>query len=152
MTHEFVRNKAATPELARLFAFFNKHKGRHQEFLYKDPEDCTVSGDTFGVGNGAQTMFTLSRTMHDGGISYTEPVMAFYGDPVIRLNGTVTTSYTMGTYGDITMNTAPANGVVLTWSGTFFFVCRFDEDEMTVKQFADKMWSGQGLTFRSVKP
>lgn len=151
MDHEFINNSASLPDLKKMFTFFNSKRGSYKQFLYLDPEDSTATDAPVAVGNGTATQFQLTRTLTYGGITFTEPVQGFFGTPVIKLNGTPTVAFTMNEYGLVTFTSAPGNGVVITWTGTFFFVCKFDEDELDISQFASKFWEQDGLSFTSVK-
>jgi hypothetical protein len=46
----------------------------------------------------------------------------------------------------------PAAGHTLTWSGQFYFRCRFDHDEAEFEQFMSNFWSANRIEFTSVKP
>jgi uncharacterized protein (TIGR02217 family) len=150
--YEFLRNVPTDSELQSLFAFFGSKKGQYQEFLFYDPEDNVVETQSFATGNGVRTVYTLQRTITHKGKSMVDPVRAFYGNPVIRINGSTTTAFTVGDYGQITFTSAPANGAVLSWSGSVLFVCRFDDDELDVEQVMSRLWAGRGVSFGSVKP
>jgi len=53
--------------------------------------------------------------------------------------------------GLVTFATAPAAGAKLTWTGNFYFRCRFDEDEWPdLEEFVSLIWSQSSFKFRSV--
>jgi uncharacterized protein (TIGR02217 family) len=85
--YEVLRDSATYAELQKLYAFFNSHAGRFQEFFFYDPSDNVVSGARFGTGDGATTAFQLSRTITGGAISFTEPVRGLAATPTVRVNG-----------------------------------------------------------------
>ncbi|HQS70679.1 MAG TPA: DUF2460 domain-containing protein, partial [Novosphingobium sp.] len=80
----------------------------------------------------------------------TEPVLAFNGTPEVKVNGTIT-AVTTTERGKVEFATAPADGAVLTWSGSFFRRCRFEIDEMDIRQLMAGLWEGSGVDFRTVK-
>ena len=49
-------------------------------------------------------------------------------------------NYSIGSTGLITFVTAPANGAALTWSGSFYYRCRFVDDEARFDRFLDDLW------------
>ena len=151
VAYEFIRDYPGAPEIAKLRAFFNAHGGRYQQFFYNDPSDNSVTGQSIGTGDGVTTTFQLTRSITIGNISYTEPVRGVSGTPTIAVNGAATTAYTIGAYGSITFTTAPPLGQAITWTGTFLFVCRFDQDELDAAQMVQQLWSQSGLSFISVK-
>ena len=155
ISHEFLRNPTlmSESELVKILAFFNSKAGRFQEFLFMDDEDNLVTDMPFGVGDGVTTFFQMTRTLSVGTISFTEPVRAFYATPSIKKNGTIVSSgLTFSDYGGVTFSVAPAAGQVLTWSGQFFYVCRFDEDELSFSQMVSRIWSNDSTTIVSIKP
>lgn len=152
LPYEFIRDKpeASKDELWQLLGFFNEHRGSLDSWLFEDPDDKTVTTQAFGTGDGVRTQWQLARTR--GG--FVEPVKALNGAPSIFKNAvlqTVTTHYTISASGLVTFVTAPANGLALTWTGSFYWRCRFLEDEISVEKFAHKLWEMQQLEFISVK-
>lgn len=153
LAHEYLRDGTATLELQRLVTFFNSKSGGAVAFFFLDRDDNAVLNANFGTGDGTTTIFQLTRTTTIGSITFTEPVRGLNGTPTIYKNGVATAAYTMGQLGQIQFTTAPANGAVLTWSGSFFFLCRFDRDELDgLGQLMAGLWQNGGLDFRSFKP
>ena len=149
LSYEFLR-AGAEAELQQLEAFFNARQGRHDTFLYSDPDDSSVTDQSFGTGNGSTVAFPLVRTR--GG--YAEPVQSLNSAPVIKVAGvtkTLTTDYTISALGVVTFVTAPAAGAALTWSGSYYWRCRFLRDEAEFDQFLQDLWSLQRIEFRTVK-
>jgi uncharacterized protein (TIGR02217 family) len=149
LAYEVLR-AGAEAELQTLEGFFNLRRGRHDTWLYNDPDDYTVTDQSFGTGNGTTTAFALARTR--GG--FTEPVQSLNSAPVIMSAGvtkTLTTDYTISTLGVVTFVTPPADGAALTWSGTYYWRCRFLQDMAEFDQFLQDLWQLQRLEFRTVK-
>jgi uncharacterized protein (TIGR02217 family) len=149
LAYEVLR-AGAEAELQTLEGFFNARQGRHDTFLYSDPDDYTVTDQTFGTGTGAATVFALLRTR--GGFS--EPVQSLNSAPVLKVAGvtqTLGTHYTISALGLVTFVTAPANGAALTWSGTYYWRCKFIQDMAEFDQFLQDLWQLQRLEFKTVK-
>lgn len=51
----------------------------------------------------------------------------------------------------ITMTTAVPANKVLSWSGSFFYRCRFDSDQLDLSKFLNKWWMLKKIAFTSVK-
>ena len=149
--HEYLRDDAGSLELQRLVTFFNSKFGSVTAFFYLDRDDFSATGATFGTGDGTTRAFQITRTTTIGGISFSEPVRGFNGTPTIYINGTATTAYTIGALGIITFTTAPIAGAALSWDGSFFYLCRFDKDELNLNQIFKGTWGNSSLEFRSVK-
>lgn len=135
-------------EMQTLAGFFNARQGMYDSWLFDDPSDDTVSAQSFGTGDGATTAFQLIRTM--GG--FNEPIQNVNGAPSIYINGVLQASgYTVGSTGIVTFTSAPAIGAALTWSGSFYFRCRFLQDLAEFDQFAKNLWAMKSIKFQSVK-
>ena len=150
LSYEVLRSNPSYSELQRLYTFFNMKAGQFQSWFYFDPYDNTVSNQLIGYGDGSTTTFQLARSSTIGTITYTEPVRGVYGTPTVSVNG-ISTAYTIGTGGTVTFATAPAVGAYITWSGQFFFLCRFLSDELDAQQLLWGIYTAQGIEFQSVK-
>lgn len=151
---EFLRARAAFPEMQALAAFYNARSGAADTWLHNDVDDNSVTAQQFGVGDGTTKIFQLVRSF--GG--YTEPVFELNAAPQIYVNGTlktITTDYTvtmLGGAGVVTFVAAPAAAAVLTWTGTYYWRCRFMADNLTFQQFMRQFWALGALEFITVKP
>jgi uncharacterized protein (TIGR02217 family) len=149
LSYEVLR-AGAQQELQQLVGFFNARQGSFDTFLYADPTDSAVVAQQFGTGNGAATTFQLVRSL--GGNS--EPVAALQAAPSIYANGALQSSgvsVNLNT-GLATFTVAPANGVALTWTGSFYYRCRFLHDELDLENFMQNLWLAKTVEFTSVKP
>lgn len=117
-------------ELEQLVGFFNLRAADGLAWGYTDQDDYQVTDQSFGSGDGATTAFQLYRSY--GGFS--EPI--YSPTPTeIKVGGAPTSAYTLGATGIVTFNAAPAAAASLTWSGTFEFTCRFDDDSFDIESF-----------------
>lgn len=149
LQYAFLRSKPALPEFQALFAFYNQHGGAFDSFLFRDPDDRAVVGATFGTGDATTTQFGLLRAL--GG--YIDRVTELDGPPLLYADGApLLTGWTLGAGGVITFSVAPADGVVLTWSGAYLWRCRFDGDELTFEQFLAGFWKTGEVKLITVKP
>jgi uncharacterized protein (TIGR02217 family) len=146
LKHDLLRDDAINNELKTLIGFFNARQGSFDSFLYSNPADSAVVLQSFGVGTGAQYIFQLVRSY--GG--YVEPVHNLNSAPAIYVNGvlqTLTTNYTISSTGLVTFVLSPALGATITWSGTFYYRCRFLNDNIDVNQFLRNMYDNNKLDF-----
>lgn len=138
-------------EWQALNAFYNQLNGSFGVFQFTDPDDGSVTNQVFGTGDGTTTAFPLIRTMTGaGGFQWSEPVFA----PTItnvKINGAPTVLYTLGTQGLVTFNSPPAAASSLTWTGTFNWLCRFDDDTMEFSKFMNGLWEVKSLKFTTIK-
>jgi uncharacterized protein (TIGR02217 family) len=153
LAFEYLRDRsAATSDVQNLWAFFNSVSGQLGQFDFLDPYENAVLDQEIGVGNGSTTSFQLTRTVGVGtSYPWIEPVYAVFGAPTVYVNGTPTAA-TLGSYGVITFATPPAAASVITWSGSFMFLCHFTQDDVQPAQMVKGLWSLDGLTFESLLP
>jgi hypothetical protein len=136
-------------------------------FLFTDPNDNTVSdaglttpqscllnttpGAASPMGtapDGASTQWQLARKI-DQGIDLIQQATGVQ----VFVNGSASNA-TVSTTGAVTFATPPAVGAVLTWSGSFQYLCRFNGDTLddlarvnkNVKSF---LWSCGSIKFES---
>lgn len=152
VSYSFLRATAAHPEQQELMAFYNTVNGRANLFRYNDPSDNTVTANSIGQGDGVTTAFQLLRTMTGISVSWNDPVFhptaqALY-DNAVLVNPA---NYTVGSTGIITFNVAPLAGHALTWTGTFDWLVRFDEDLASFDQFMQYLWENKSVKFSSEK-
>ena len=147
---EVLRGYGAYAEIDTMLGFYNATYGSAGTFAFTDPRDNSVTDQTFGSGTGSDTDFQLVRTFG----SFTEPVYLPTGTPTIKVAGVTQvefTDYSIGSAGVVQFTNPPPNGAALTWTGSFNWLCQFDEDELeTIQDFADR-WSVQALRFSTVK-
>jgi uncharacterized protein (TIGR02217 family) len=146
--YDVLRSDAVNLELQTLLGFFNARQGAYDDWLFNDPDDNSCTANFFATGDGTTTAFQLARTW--GGVL--EPVRAVNAITQVTKAGSPTTAYTLNSNtGVITFNTAPGAGQALAWSGTFYWRCRFMDDQVTASKFMKNLWETQTLKFQSVK-
>lgn len=154
LQYEFLRSQAALAEFQSLFGFFNARGGAFDDFLFSDPSDCTASGQLFATGNGSMKDFQLMRTL--GGHAHpVYDVDTSQGLPQVWKAGSLQSTpahYTISSTGMVSFGTAPANGQALTWSGRYYWRCRFEADELPFEQFLDQFWKTGEVRLISCKP
>lgn len=153
LEYEFLRTYSPFSEWQTLAGFFNARLGGWDTFLYQDPEDANVAGQLIGIGNGTTRTFQIGRSLAGG---LFEPLYNF--DLVTAplqffLNGLLqsgTYSFANNTTGIVTFNTAPPAGVAITWTGYYYWRCRFAQDTTQFGMFAQHFWLAQAVSFFSV--
>lgn len=150
--YSVLRATTALPELQTLFGFCNARQGMAQPFLYTDPSDNSAISQQIGVGDGATTVFNFVRAF--GG--FVEPVLAVNAVSQVKIAGTATSAYSLsqvGAYGTdtITFTSAPAAAAPITASFTFYWPCRFMQDDPEYNNFALAFWGLKKLSFITCK-
>lgn len=153
LTFDLLRSAAGYAEFQTLLGFFDQMQGRGGRFLFADPDDCSVSGQAVGTGDGTTRVFQLVRTL--GGA--TAPVLAPNAVSTVKLAGAVQASgWTASVYGSaspgaLTFVSAPSVGAAVTADFTYYWPCRFDDDKLDLTKFMSQLWSGKSVTFKSLK-
>lgn len=149
LEHEMVRSEAEYPELQTLVGFFCARQGAYDSFLYVDPDDCDAVGQSLGTGDGDTTVFQFVRTWG----AFTEPVFPLGGTPKIYHDDELVESgYTLGyTYGTLTYDVAPAEGVVITADFEYHWRVRFTQDEADFEQFMYQLYELKEVEFVTTK-
>lgn len=142
VAYEFLRESIG--EMQALAGFFMARKGQFDSWLYSDPNDNAVTDAVIGAGNGVNRQFQLLRAF--GG--FAEPVMNIKTIGNIKVGGVQTTAYTVSSTGVVDLAAAPANGVSVAWSGSYYFRCRFKQDTAEFNQFMHRLWELKTLEFR----
>lgn len=146
-----LREYSTFTELEQLQGFFNQMRGQVDTFKFVDPTDAAASVQQFGIGNGVQVAFQLARTY--GG--FTEPVHTPNVITTVRRAGTTQTTpahWTLGANGLLTFGTAPLNGNVLDWTGTYYWRCAFTQDTIDLINDGVDIWKSSKISFETVKP
>lgn len=146
LTYELLRDNASQ-ELWQLLGFFNRVGGSYDDWLFLDPDDNSVTDHAIGTGNGSNAVFQIARAK--GGFS--EPLRNFVGTPVIKAGGVVRNDIEITARGQVAFDNPPANGAPVTWTGSYYWRCRFTEEYMDVEKFARLMWQASKIEFVSVK-
>lgn len=144
---EFLYSDDTEQQLQTLMGFFNSVQGAYGLFAFDDPDDDAVSGQEFGQGDGVTSSFQLVRSL--GG--YTEPVFLLNGTPTISVAGTDTAPQSISSYGVVTFSAPPASGAQLTWTGNYYWPCRFDDDTQEFEKFLQSLWSAKSIKFSTEK-
>lgn len=149
-----VLRSGALAELQTMVGFFNARKGSFESFLYLDPEDNAVVNQQFGVGVSGQTQYQLVRAYGGNVEPVLAPQLVVHGgaDPVIMVNGVVQTSgCTVTEFGVVTFASAPAVGAVLSWSGSYYWRCRFMQDSADFDRFLYQLWALKKIELITLK-
>lgn len=140
LVYEVLRAFTATPDFQTIVGFFLSRQGSFDNFLFTDWTDNSVTDMAFGVGDGSTTGFQLTRAFGAGGSTYAEPVQNINALTNIKIAGSVTGAYTINSTGFVTFSSPPAASAALTWTGTFYYRCRFVHDTADLNNFMNLLW------------
>lgn len=158
LVFDLLRQGGGWTEMQQLAGFYAARNGGFDSFLYQDQDDNAVSSQQIAVGDGVATQFQLVRSF--GG--FTEPVLAPNQVTSVTVGGTPKvngTDYGIGTWGNgvtppgtITFFTgAPAAGAPIAASFSYYWPCRFVDDQCAFEKFMAGAYQVRKLTFMSIK-
>lgn len=150
MSFAFLRESKGRNELQQLEGFFLERRGSFHSFLFKMPEDnefqCTF------VGDGVQTSFQLYKQInttqiplqHTQAEQSEDPLMwsenaskLMWSDPESQM---WLLQFGITTNGLLQMPIPLAAGESITITGTYYYRCRFADDEQQYTNFMSKLW------------
>ena len=159
LDYELLRDDITVSDLKALVGLFNACQGQFDDFLFLDPDwnTFTASNQQFFItADGTVGPFQLTATYQNpGGPGYPELIQNLVNAPVLYANGVVIPSnrYGIGPTGIVTFAAGqqPASGVALTWSGSFYYRCAFDDDKLDIAKFMNQWWAAKKVAFTSIK-
>lgn len=150
MSFAFLRESKGRKELQQLEGFFLERRGSFDSFLFKMPEDnefqCTF------VGDGVQTSFQLYKQInttqiplqHTQAEQSEDPLMwgenaskPMWSDPESQM---WLLQFVITNNGLLQMPIPLASGESVTITGTYYYRCRFADDEQQYTNFMSKLW------------
>ena len=115
-----------------------------------DPTITSADAMVWVYCTGGQTFdFTLrvGGPQLELGSTATSLILPPSGSPAV----TTITDYGLLSNGVIVMASAPASGASIQWTGTYNWLCRFDDDSIDFEAIADGFWSLGSLKFSTEK-
>ncbi|CAK0776948.1 conserved hypothetical protein [Gammaproteobacteria bacterium] len=167
LSYEFLDDSDLVRDLQTIGGFFLARKGRFDSFLYRDDSDFSVVGQVLGTGDGIRGDFQIFRSFGD----FDEPIKNIKGAtdaailvvsgipsapipsgaPTVYVDGVTPQTYGITTSGLLTISPAPAPGSIITADFSFYFRCRFVQDEAEFSQFMAALWEMKKLEMVTVK-
>ena len=149
LSFEVLRTRSAVNELEQLAGFFNARRGSFESFLYEDPSDNSVSGQSIGFVQQGRQRYPLIRSF--GG--FVEPVAAVRGYVLITVGGVPKEKgrdYVIDG-GDVVFQTPLTAGQKIEWSGGFYCRVRFAADTADFENFIGHLWKAKKIELVSVR-
>ena len=139
---------AGYDELRTLAGFFLQQQGSFAPFLFDDPTDDTLTGQSLGTGDGSTTVFQLVRTMG----AFNEPITAPDTVAAVYLNGIrqATSNYAVDpASGLLTFTAPPPPGQVVSADFSYWFRVRFADDSAQFENFLYQLWQLKQVKLQS---
>ncbi len=155
LSYNILDDSIATSDLKALAGLLNAMFGRGDTFLFTDPDFNTVTQQSFATSNGSTiTPYQITAVYGNSGQpSYTEIIQNFNGIPQLYDNGSLISpaTYTLSPTGLVQFSISPPSvGHTLSWSGQFYYRCRFDEDAFDWTKRMYQIWAVSRVKFTSI--
>ena len=115
-----------------------------------------LSNGFFAIADGVTTAFPLWRStsaLGGGLVTYCEMIQLVTAMTGVYSNGALVPSanYTLTNFPSVvTFTTPPANGQVLTWAGSYAYLCKFAEDVLDMNELLYQLWELGSLKLQTV--
>lgn len=144
LSYEFLQSGYRGTDLSQIIALFGQVKGAWDSFLLSVPDDNTVTDHLIATGNGSRS-YQLMRSITASGFTLTEPVTNVNTVTNVKVNGIAVSGYTVSSTGLLTLPVTPATGAPITWSGSYYFRCRFANDTADFSRFMADLYELKSL-------
>ena len=125
--------------------------GQTNVFGFNCPWDNSRSAQLIGTGDGTTLIFPTYRTWGLGLQETIAPVGLINTVTQVAINGIGVSPSTYDVSRDsIVFHTAPGFGLAITVTFSYYYLCRFVEDEQDFEEFAKNRWVVPSLKFRAV--
>ncbi|KYQ82954.1 hypothetical protein AWW72_16350 [Acinetobacter sp. NRRL B-65365] len=161
MSYAFLRENKGRTELQQLEGFFFERRGAFDSFLYKMPDDnefsCTYMGD------GTTTSFQIYKAIHNSQLPLGNTQEQIVGEVDLSMWNQATTktmwnentekpmwnqaTSQITTDGKYILTEPVEEGISITVKGTFYYRCRFKDDEQQYVNFMHKLWKAGKVEF-----
>ncbi|QUY35618.1 DUF2460 domain-containing protein [Acinetobacter junii] len=154
LSYAFLREDKGRQELQQLEGFFLERRGAFDSFLYKMPDDNAF--DCSYVGDGVTTSFQLYKKMYNSQmpLGNTQEQVLSSINPTMWNQTTTKTMWATNTAkpmwnnasaqvttdGKLVLSEPVEDGIELNVQGTFYYRCRFKDDEQQYVNFMHKLW------------
>ena len=148
---------AGIQEYEQLVQLWLMMYGQTNVFAFDSPWDNSRLNQVIGVGDGQTYIFTIYRTWGVGDVATQAPIGSINAITEVKVNGiTVPPThyyairnklYFIGPNGQIY---PPANAAIVTVTFSFYYLCKFVEDEQSFEEFSKNRWTVSSLKFRAV--
>jgi hypothetical protein len=120
-------------------------------FAFDAPWDDSRTDQPIATGDGVTTNFEVFRTWGTGSFVTVAPIGLINTITNVKVNGTIVSPTTYShTRSYIDFVNPPAAGATITMTFSFYYICRWVEDEQDFEEFAKNRWAVPSLKFRAV--
>lgn len=131
-------------------AMYKASRGGGLGFRFRDWSDYQADAAVFGTGDGVTTAFQLGIPYTAGSTTHTRRITRPVSTVSIFKDGVASAATINYSTGAVSFGAAPANGVVLAWTGDFDLPVRFD-GALSIVGPATHLLHLEGITLVEIK-
>jgi len=151
LNFDVLRMLAPDLELQEIVGFFAQRAGADAAFYFEPPALSPVTGQSIGSGDGVTRSFAFAVSI--GGYALAPAgvgtVSAIYLDGVAQSGGYTIDTTPMSPR--VTFATPPGAGIVIAADFGWYFLCRFEDDDLDVEEFMTNLYALQSLQLKAVR-
>ena len=161
LTYELLRDtfSIGTSEFKTMLGFFGAMSGNLGRFLFKNPDDNSVTQQFIATTDGTTHLWTLNRTFGVGDYSWTEPVgyvdltapFNVYFGGVLQAPSSYSVNVTEPGLQQIQFTSTPTAGHIITVDMSYFYYCKLSADTLSFEKFMNKLWLLKKVTVHSCR-
>jgi len=151
LNFDLLRMVSPHNELQEILGFFEQCAGEGASFYFEPPTLSPAMAQPIGTGDGTATMFPFIVSI--GGYQLSPAgvgtVSAVYFDGVVQSGGYTVNNAPLAP--TVTFTTPPGAAVAVTAEFDWYFLCRFEDDDLDLEEFMANLYALQSLQLKSVR-
>lgn len=160
LTYNFLRNQGfvvGSTEFRTMMGFWLALNGNFGRFLFRNPDDQSVTRQLIGTTDGMTHVWQLQRTFGIGEYSGTEPIgyvdltapFNLYLDDVLQSSDSYNVLQTEPVNQQVDFISTPTMGQNIYVDMSYFYYCNFPGDQMDFEKFMNQLWMLKSVQFSS---
>ena len=151
LNYDLLRMVSPNTELQEIVGFFEQCAGENISFYFEPPTLSPVMAQVLGTGDGTTTTYPFVVSIGDYPLSPAGvgPVSAICLDGVMQSGGYTINDVPLAP--TITFATPPGTAVAVTADFDWYFLCRFENDDLDVEEFMANLYALQSLQLKTVR-
>src|ERR1019366_708055 len=147
-----VINQQTYTDFMQVMQNFLMMYGKGQVFALLVPWDYSRKDQVIGTGDGNTLIFPIYRTWGSGSAFLNEPVKSIKQVFNVKVNGNIVPFwfYSIVNNQVIFSGIPPVVGAVITITFSFYYLCRYVDNDFEVTEFFNNAWETKPIKLRSV--
>jgi len=150
LNYDLLRLQAPYAEMQMIAGFFDQCAGEGTTFLFQPPTLSPVAAQTLGIGDGITTAFPLVVAFAGYSLTPAGVVPSAVYLAGVAQNGGYTVANTPFAP-TVMFATPPSAGVAVSADFAWYFLCRFEDDDLDTEEFMAQLYTLQSLRLRTVR-